>query len=135
LNVLEAKQGDHQKIIDVLTSELSEIEEKQEETVTALQEKMGTHGGDSGNNGGTVRLKEAIQLMKKEIKEMNMTEQLLSNFLLHERLALTKLALSAKRSSNHRSIGRKGAKMSLDGGSHRKYATEDEELFQSFDQN
>ena len=103
--------------------------------MVVLQEKMGTHGGDSSGNGGTVRLKEAIQRIKKEIKEMNMTEQLLSNFLLHERIALTKLALSTKRVSNHRSLGRKGAKISLDGGSGRKFDTEDEELFQSFDHN
>lgn len=130
LGGLEARQGEHQKVIDRLTSELSEIEEKQEEAVVVLQEKMGTHGGDSGN-GSTVRLKEAIQLMKKEIKEMNMTEQLLSNFLLHERIALTRFASSTKRVSNHRSLGRKG-KIGLDG---RKFDTENEELFQSFDQN
>lgn len=118
---MEAQQGEHQRSIDRLTSELSDIEEKHEEALAILQDKVGSTG-DGGSNGNMVRLREAIQLIKKEVKEMNLNEHLLNHSLLKERMHLSKLAAVKRR-------GKKATKSSYGG----KIADDnDDELLLSF---
>jgi len=111
LLAFEQKQGQHQQAIDRLASELSEIDERTEESLLILQEKTGTGVGEGVNNNAVIRLRDAIHTIKKEVREMNITEQILSQTLLKERVTLAMISVSkrnAARSKKNESLKRLG---------------------------
>jgi len=95
LLLFEQKQGQHQNSIDRLASELSEIDERTEESLLILQEKTGSGGGEGANNA-VIRLRDAIHTIKKEVREMSITEQILSHSLLKERINLAMISMSKR---------------------------------------
>lgn len=115
LTGFEQKQGKHQQAIDRLATELSEIDERQEESLLILQEKTGNGGGEGANNT-VVRLREAIQTIKKEVREMNITEQILSHSLLKERINLAMISVSKRAAA----ISKKNESLKRLGGTKKK---------------
>lgn len=92
LSGCEGGHNECQKSIDRLAIELAEIEEKLEECTSSLREKTGDNE-QSGGNFIILKLREAIQQIKKELRDMSITETLLSSSLLRERTyALTEEA-------------------------------------------
>ena len=86
------------KSIEQLTQQLAELDERQEELAERLRARTGEDGeGAGGGTNVVVKLKEALQTLKTQIRTMNIDICLLNNNLLTARKQQAELRANYRR--------------------------------------